>query len=66
MLDDQRFFPIGTACSLRTGSHRVHKEYIALIDGRLGGEDGPFSGATWTMSTMDESCLVEKRANAGT
>lgn len=28
----------------QNSSHRVHKEYIALIDGRLGGEDGPFSG----------------------
>eukprot|EP00434_Breviolum_minutum_P037522 symbB.v1.2.033271.t1/scaffold4105.1/size64512/3 len=28
----------------QNGSHRVHKEYIALIDGRLGGEHGPFTG----------------------
>ena len=23
----------------------MQKEYIALVDGRLGGEDGPFTGA---------------------
>ena len=27
----------------------MHKEYIALIDGRLGGEDGPFTGASWSL-----------------
>lgn len=36
------------------GSHRVHKEYIALIDGRLGGEGGPYTGVPWWVLT--ESC----------
>ncbi|CAJ1353309.1 unnamed protein product [Effrenium voratum] len=28
----------------QNSSHRVQKEYIALLEGRLGGEDGPFTG----------------------
>ncbi|CAK9099643.1 Ribosomal large subunit pseudouridine synthase D (23S rRNA pseudouridine(1911/1915/1917) synthase) (rRNA pseudouridylate synthase D) (rRNA-uridine isomerase D) [Durusdinium trenchii] len=36
--DDFKYF-VG-----QNSSHRVQKEYIALLEGRLGGEDGPFTG----------------------
>eukprot|EP00931_Biecheleriopsis_adriatica_P043887 TRINITY_DN2507_c0_g1_i1.p1 TRINITY_DN2507_c0_g1~~TRINITY_DN2507_c0_g1_i1.p1 ORF type:complete len:839 (+),score=182.29 TRINITY_DN2507_c0_g1_i1:29-2518(+) len=29
---------------VQNGCHRVQKEYIALLDGRLGGTEGPFDG----------------------
>lgn len=44
---DRLTVPVSPCRRALRGSHRVQKEYIALLEGRLGGEDGPFTGVSW-------------------